>query len=147
MRYSEARQGRVFVVRLEDGETVHEEIEKFAKEQGIAAASLILLGGADDASRLVVGPEYDRKLPLAPMVRELTNAHEVFGTGTIFPDENGNPILHLHMACGRWDMTTTGCIRAGVKVWHVMEVIVHELVETQAKREKEAPLDIHLLQP
>ncbi|MBA3036272.1 MAG: DUF296 domain-containing protein, partial [Desulfobacterium sp.] len=30
MKYSEAKQGRIFVVRLEDGETVHEEIEKFA---------------------------------------------------------------------------------------------------------------------
>lgn len=147
MKYSEARQGRVFVLRLEDGEIVHEVIEEFARKNDIDAASLVILGGADDGSRLVVGPEEDRKLPLQPMIRELTNAHEVFGTGTIFPDEHGSPTLHMHMACGRWDMTTTGCIRAGVKVWRVMEVIVYELVDTSARREIEQPLGIPLLQP
>ena len=30
MRYTQGRQGRIFVIRLEHGETVHEEIEKFA---------------------------------------------------------------------------------------------------------------------
>ena len=40
MKYSQAKQGRVFVIRLEDGETVHEEIEKFARAQSITAAAL-----------------------------------------------------------------------------------------------------------
>ena len=43
MKFSEARQGRVFVIRLEDGEIIHETIERFAGEQGIKAAALILL--------------------------------------------------------------------------------------------------------
>lgn len=30
MKYSEARPGRIFVLRLEDGEIVHEVIERFA---------------------------------------------------------------------------------------------------------------------
>ncbi len=147
MRYSEARQGRIFILRLEDGEIVHEVIETFAREKGVKAASLIILGGADDSSRLVVGPEEDRELPLTPMIRELTRAHEVAGVGTIFCDDNDTPTLHMHMACGRWDMTTTGCVRAGVKVWRVMEVIIHEIVETGARRKIEAPLNIPLLQP
>jgi predicted DNA-binding protein with PD1-like motif len=29
MKYSEAKQGRVFVMRLEDGDIVHDEIERF----------------------------------------------------------------------------------------------------------------------
>ncbi len=147
MRYSEARQGRIFILRLEDGEIVHEVIEQFAGEKQVDAASLIILGGADDSSRLVVGPEEDRVLPLTPMIRELTRAHEVVGVGTIFCDESGAPILHMHMSCGRWDMTTTGCIRAGVKVWRVMEVVIYELVETSASRKVEQPLNIPLLQP
>ncbi len=147
MKYSEARQGRIFVLRLEDGEVVHEEIEAFAVEQKIMAATFLILGGADDGSRLVVGPETDRGLPLNPMERVLENAHEVTGTGTLFPDENGTPLLHMHMACGRRDKTTTGCIRAGVKVWHVMEVVIFELLDTSAKRIVEQPLGIKLLQP
>ena len=44
MRYTQGRQGRVFVLRLEHGETVHEEIEKFAHDHAIRAAALIILG-------------------------------------------------------------------------------------------------------
>ncbi len=147
MKFSEAHQGRIFILRLEDGEIVHEVLEQFAVDQKIAAAALIILGGADDGSRLVVGPKDDRVLPLDPMQRVLENAHEVTGTGTLFPDEDGQPLLHMHMACGRLDNTTTGCIRAGVKVWRVMEVIVFELLGTTARRMVEAPLGIKLLQP
>ena len=147
MKYSEARQGRVFILRLEDGEVVHEVIEQFAVDQNIEAAALTIIGGADDGSRLVVGPKEDRTLPLEPMKLQLENAHEVAGTGTLFRDEAGTPLLHMHMACGRADTTITGCIREGVKVWHVMEVIIHELVGTTAKRVVEEPLGLKLLRP
>jgi predicted DNA-binding protein with PD1-like motif len=147
MNYSQARQGRVFILRLEDGEIVHQVIEQFAADQDIKAATLIILGGADDGSRLVVGPQEDRGLPLNPMQHALENAHEVTGTGTIFPDEQGQPLLHMHMACGRRDSTVTGCIREGVKVWHIMEVIIFELLDTTAKRVLEAPLNLKFLQP
>lgn len=147
MRYSEARQGRVFVLRLEDGDIVHKVIEQFAADQEIAAAVLIAVGGADDGSRLVVGPESDRGLPLSPVQIILEHAHEVSGTGTLFRDEQGRPMLHMHLACGRGDRTITGCIRSGVKVWHVMEVILLELCDTTARRGMEAPLELQLLQP
>lgn len=147
MRYAVAEPGRVFVLRLEDGEIVHEVIEKFAEEQGIEAASLIILGGADDRSRLVVGPEEDRTLPLVPMKMELEHAHEVTGTGTLFRDAQGAPLLHMHMACGRNEKTMTGCIREGVRVWHVMEVVIHEIRSCGATRRIEEPLGLKMLAP
>ena len=147
MEFSQARQGRIFVLRLEDEEIVHEVIERFAKEQGIEGAALIILGGADDGSTLVVGPAEDRGLPLEPMQRVLQHAHEVAGTGTLFRDDDGEPLLHMHMACGREGATTTGCIRQGVKVWHVMEVILFELLDTTARRLPEQPLGLKLLRP
>lgn len=147
MKYSEAQQGRVFIIRLEDGEIVHEVIEQFALDHNIKAASLIVVGGADDGSRLVVGPAEDRGVPLDPMQTVLKNAHEVSGVGTLFRDDQGQPLLHMHMACGRNEETVTGCIREGVKVWHVMEVVLLELLGTEAKRLKEAPLDLKLLNP
>jgi predicted DNA-binding protein with PD1-like motif len=52
MQYSQAEPGRVFVIRLEDGEVVHEEIEAFARRHGIAAASVLVVGGADNGSKL-----------------------------------------------------------------------------------------------
>lgn len=147
MRYTQARHGRVFILRLEDGDIVHETIERFAVEQNIVAASLIVVGGADDGSRLVVGPRQDRTLPLEPMQSILEHAHEVAGVGTLFRDEAGTPLVHMHMACGRAGTTVTGCIRSGVKVWQVMEVILQELVDTTAHRAMEYPLGLKLLQP
>jgi predicted DNA-binding protein with PD1-like motif len=147
MKYSEAKQGRIFVIRLEDGDIVHEVLEQFAIDHNIQGASLIAVGGADDESRLVVGPEEDRGLPLNPMTLQLEHAHEITGTGTLFRDDEGTPLLHMHMSCGRKKKTVTGCIREGVKVWHVMEVVLFELVDCSAKRLVEQPLGLKLLHP
>lgn len=147
MKFSEARHGRVFVLRLEDGEVVHEVLEKFAADQNIEAASLVILGGADDGSTLVVGPEEPRAEQLKPMRETLRSAYEVAGAGTLFCDEEGKPILHMHIVCGRKDETVTGCIREGVKVWQVMEVVIHELADCGAKRLPEEPLGLKLLSP
>jgi len=147
MRYSQARQGRIFIIRLEDGEILHETIEHFAAEQGIKAAYMIVLGGADSQSRLVVGPEDGRVSPVNPMTFELGNVHEIVGTGTLFPDDEGKPTLHMHVAAGRMNSTITGCVRTGVKVWQVAEVVLIELLETTAVRKLEPVLGFKLLQP
>ncbi len=147
MRYSQAKQGRTFIIRLEDGDIVHEEIEKFAREKSIKAAALIILGGADKGSKLIVGPEHGRREPIIPMEHILDNVHEIAGTGTIFPDEKGKPVLHMHIACGRKTSSATGCVRKGVKVWHIMEVILFELVDTTAVRAFEPTTGFELLKP
>jgi predicted DNA-binding protein with PD1-like motif len=147
MQYSQAKQGRIFIIRLEDGEILHESIERFAIEQGIKAATMIVLGGADGQSRLVVGPEDGRAVPVIPMVHELENVHEIVGTGTLFPDEEGHPVLHMHAAGGRLDSTITGCVRTGVKIWLVAEVVLIELLESTAVRRLEPDSGFKLLKP
>lgn len=147
MKYSEARMGRVFVIRLEDGDVVHECIERFAREKGVRTAAMVIIGGADQGSRLVVGPENGRESPVTPMVRELNDVHEVAGTGTLFPDEGGNPLLHMHMACGRDSDARVGCIREGVRVWQVMEVVMWEIAETSAVRAMDPAVGLKLLRP
>ena len=147
MKYSQAKPGRIFVIRLEDGDIVHDEIEKFAREQSIGAAFLIIIGGADKDSRLIVGPERGRESPVVPMEYLLDNVHEATGTGTLFPDDKNNPVLHMHMACGRQSSTVTGCVRKGVKVWHIMEVILFELFDTAAARILEPETGFELLRP
>ena len=134
MQYSQTGLGRVFVLRLEDGEIVHETIEKFALEHEISAAALTILGAAAEGSKLVVGPEQGDQRPVQKIFHELSNVNEVAGVGTLFPDETGLPVLHMHMACGRNDITATGCVRSGVRVWQLMEVVLIELVESKAKR-------------
>jgi predicted DNA-binding protein with PD1-like motif len=147
MKVSEARQGRCFVIRLEDGDVLHESVESFAREQGIRAAAVIAVGGADAGSRLVVGPAEGRATPIVPMERRLDDVHEVAGVGTLFPDARGNPVLHMHMACGREGTTITGCVRRGVQVWHVLELVVWELVDTTATRQRDAATGFELLVP
>ena len=75
----------------------------------------------------------------------LRHVHEVTGTGTLFRDADGVPLVHMHLACGRSTDTVVGCIREGVRVWHVMEVVIHELKNCAARREIEAPLGLKLL--
>ncbi|THB73741.1 MAG: DNA-binding protein [Desulfobacteraceae bacterium] len=147
MKYSEAATGRVFIIRLEDGDVVHEVLEQFAAEKQIRAASCIILGGADENSTLVVGPEEARAQTVVPQTHVMDHVHEVAGTGTIFPDDKGNPLLHMHMACGSGKTSLTGCIRQGVKVWHVMEVIMTELVGSSARRVMDRVTGFELLEP
>jgi len=147
MKYSQAKQGRVFVVRLEDGDIVHEEIEKLARKESIRAGALIIVGGADAGSRFVVGPEQGRAQSVVPMEHMMDNVHEVAGTGTLFPDDEGNPVLHMHMACGRNESTITGCVRSGVRVWQVMEAILFELVDSTGVRVPDTETGFKLLQP
>lgn len=147
MKYSKAQQGRVFVLRLEDGEIIHETIERFAKEQVINAAALIILGGVDAGSRLVVGPEEGNARPVTPLEHVLDDVHEIAGIGTLFPDEDGNPVLHMHIACGRKTDTCTGCIRSGVKTWNLLEVIVYEIADSTGKRIFNSTLGFQTLEP
>lgn len=147
MKYSSATLGRVFVLRLEDGEIIHETIEKFARQMNIKSAALQILGGADKNSRLIAGPQKDRSPVIVPTEFILDKMHETTGVGTIFPDEKGEPVLHMHIACGRRNRAKVGCIRKGVKVWHVMEVILWELAGSTAKRAVDPQTGLELLQP
>ena len=147
MKYSEAERGRIFVIRLEDGDILHEEIEKFAQEKSISCAYLTAVGGIDEGSKLVCGPEDGRAETIHPEIIDINNVHEVTGTGTIFPDKDGKAVLHMHLACGRYEKTITGCVRTGVKVWHVLEIVLIELRNCSAKRLKDKATGFELLEP
>ncbi len=142
MKYSTGKTGRVFVVRLEDGDILHECIEKLAFTEKIKAAGVIVVGGADKGSKLIVGPEKGRSKIINPMEIMLEKVYEIAGTGTIFPNAAGKPILHLHISCGRKNKTITGCSRAGVKIWHV-----YEIIGAKACRKKDAVTGFELLEP
>lgn len=145
MEYAQGSIGRVFVVRLEDGERLPEALEAFAREQEIREAVVIFIGGAKSGSRLVVGPDAARPEAIVPLVHTLAGIQEVAGVGTLFPNEAGEPVLHLHAACGREGGATVGCTRAGVEVWLVGEVIILELLGTGGVRRPEPPSGFQLL--
>ena len=134
MQYEEGTIGRIFVLRLEEGDRLPETVETFAREHGIRAATVLYLGGAADGSKLVVGPEENRGEAIVPIVHRLKGIQEVMGVGTLFPNESGDPILHLHAATGREGDATVGCTRAGVAVWLVGEVVLFEIAGSSGQR-------------
>ena len=145
MRYTTAKPGRVLVVRLADGDVVHECVEDAAQREGISCAAVWLLGGADEGSRVVVGPERGRAPEIEPMEHVLDQVHELAGVGTIFPDEGGKPALHLHAVFGRSDHAHAGCIRRGVRTWVIGEAVVLELTECAAVRRHDPVTGFDLL--
>jgi predicted DNA-binding protein with PD1-like motif len=133
MKASEGKIGRVFVVRLEDGDVVPTCLEHFAEEKSIKVGHVILIGGIGDGE-VVVGPRKSEERPPDPMLLPVDGAHEVVGAGIIAPDKDGKPVLHIHAALGRSGQTLTGCLRYGVKTWLVAEAIIYEILGTDAKR-------------
>ena len=134
MQFTEAKVGRVFILRLNHGERLHAVIEKLATEKQISSAVCFFLGGAEDKSKVVVGPKDGKALPPEPMVTLLTGVHEACGVGTIFTNEEGKAKLHMHVSFGRNKTAITGCVRMGVDVWQIGEAVIMELVGSSAKR-------------
>jgi predicted DNA-binding protein with PD1-like motif len=146
MRASEGRIGRVFVVRLEDGDVVPECIERFAEENGVSVGHAVLVGGIG-GGEVVVGPRRSQERPPEPMLLPVDGAHEVVGVGVLAPGENGKPVLHIHAALGRSGKTMTGCLRPGVTTWLVGEVILYEILGATALRVRDARTGFALLEP
>ncbi len=146
MNYTEAQLGRIFILRLHQNETLHEVIEKFATQKQLKAAMCIFLGGADDKSKIIVGPKDGNAMPPEPMTLLLKGVHEGCGVGTIFTDESGKPKLHMHASFGRDDTAQTGCVRAGVQVWQIGEVVILELTGSSAKRVRNKETGFELLE-
>jgi predicted DNA-binding protein with PD1-like motif len=146
MKACEGQLGRVFVVRLEDGDVVPECIERFAQENGVAVGHVILVGGIG-SGEVVVGPRRSGERPPQPMLLPIDGAHEVAGVGVIAPDEHGKPVLHIHAALGRSGKTMTGCLRPGVTTWLVGEVIIYEILGAEVSRVRDASSGFALLEP
>jgi predicted DNA-binding protein with PD1-like motif len=146
MQFTEAKLGRVFVLRLHDGDRLPEVLESFAAEKNVSTALCFFLGGAKEKSRVVVGPKDGYALPPEPMVTLLNGVHEAYGVGTIFADEEGKPKLHMHASFGRGEKTVAGCVRMGVDVWRIGEVIMLELKDASAHRAKDKETGFEFLE-
>ncbi len=146
MKVSEGHIGRIFVIRLEDGDIIPDCIEGFAKEKGVSVGHVILIGGVGKG-QIVVGPRDSNEEPLDPMLLPLDGAHEVVGVGVLAPAEDGKPVLHIHAALGRAGHTMTGCLRPGVTTWLVGEVILYEIVGVKVARVMDEKKGLALLEP
>jgi len=145
MKATQGSIGRVFVLRLEDGDVVPQCIERFAAGQGITAGHVILIGGIG-GGQVVVGPRHSGEMPPDPMLLPVDGAHEVVGVGIIAPGDAGMPTLHIHAALGRAGQTTTGCLRPGVTTWVTGECIIYEILGADAARRLDPAVGFSLLE-
>ena len=145
MKASEGKLGRVFILRLEDGDKIPGVIERFADEKKISVGQVLLIGDIGDG-QVVVGPRRTGEMPPEPMLVPIEGAHETVGVGLIAPDKDGKPKLHVHASLGRAGKATTGCLRPGVTTWLVAEVVIIEILGTGAVRLPDKKAKFELLQ-
>jgi predicted DNA-binding protein with PD1-like motif len=146
MQFTEAKLGRIFMLRLHDGDRLPDVLETFATQHKVSTALCFFLGGAKEKSRIVVGPKNGNTLPPEPMVTLLNGVHEACGVGSIVADEEGKPKLHMHASFGRKENTVTGCVRMGVDVWQIGEVVILELTGATARRAKDKATGFEFLE-
>ena len=136
MKSTEGNIGRVFILRLEEGDIIPDCIEEFAMENAIGIGHVVIIGGIG-SGEVVVGPRDSDEMPPDPMLLPVDGAHEMLASGIIAPDQHGNSILHIHGALGRSGSTLTGCFRPGVATWLVGEVVLYEILGVDTKRVKD----------
>jgi predicted DNA-binding protein with PD1-like motif len=146
MKACQGRIGRVFVIRLEDGDVVPECIERFAEENGVSVGQAILAGGIGSGD-VVVSPRRSEEKRPEPMLLPIDGAHEVVGVGVLAPGEDGKPVLHIHVTPGRAGQTLTGCLWQGVTIWLVGEVILYEILGAKVVRIQDKQSGFVLLEP
>jgi predicted DNA-binding protein with PD1-like motif len=145
MMASEGHIGRVFVIRLEEGDVLPESLERFAQDNRVSVGHVVLIGGIGKG-QIVVGPRVSDERPPDPMLLPVDGAHEVVGIGVIAPGEDGKSTLHIHASLGRSGNTMTGCLRPGVSTWLVGEAILYEILEAKVARVRDSESGLPLLQ-
>jgi predicted DNA-binding protein with PD1-like motif len=131
MQYSEGQVGRIFTVRIDDGEDYLREIQRFVTAMNIRCGTIQFLGAVRSAT-IVTGPK-ELVIPPSPRAEEIFGGWELLGFATIYPGEDG-PSIHLHTAAGKGIRSITGCLREKAEVYLVVEAIVTEFVGLTAKR-------------
>jgi predicted DNA-binding protein with PD1-like motif len=134
MQYSEGRLGRVFVIRLEDGEDLIGSIQQFVEKMGLSTGLIIFLGALREG-RLITGPKEPTVPPGPPFVEDLKGAWETFGVASIYPGDGGKPAVHIHASAGHDDRALTGCLRERATTYLVVEAVVFEFLGLEARRE------------
>jgi hypothetical protein len=133
MEYSQGSLGRVFVIRLEDGEDLISSVDRFLAVKGVASGMILFLGALRQG-RIVTGPRELTIPPKSPFVEDLEGGFETFGVATVYPGEGGEPKVHIHASFGRGERALTGCLREKAQIYLVVEAVVFELLGLSARR-------------
>ena len=141
MQYTEGQLGRVFVVRIDNGEDLLTSVSQFIGDKSVSAGTILFLGALMNG-RMVTGPE-EPVIPPVPHFVMFEGGWEVFGIGTIYPGEGG-PNIHYHASVGRSGHALTGCLRETAVAYLVVEVVILEFTGLSARREYDEKTQVHL---
>ena len=141
MQYTEGQLGRVFVVRIDDGEDMLLSLRQFIIDKNIQAGSIHFLG-ALMSGRMVTGPE-EPVIPPVPHFVMFEGGWEIFGVGTIYPGEGG-PHIHYHASVGRSGHALTGCLREKAITYLIIEAVIMEFTGLSARKEFDEKMQLHL---
>lgn len=137
MKYQVGKPGRIVVARLEENDPVYQSIEKICVDEDIKSAVFWIIGGVQNV-KVVTGPVDSSARPITIVTEDLEDVQEILGTGTIFPNSEGEPKIHMHASLGHNSHTVTGCPRINLDCWLINEVIVQEICGIDAARIKES---------
>ena len=132
MDYRTGSVARVFSIRFDDGDDFLGGLTELIKKENIRNGWFHVIGGLREAD-VVIGPR-EPVMPPEPVWREVRDARETLGSGSIYRDENDEPRIHLHVAMGHHGDTITGCLRKGSKTYLLLEVILFEIAGFAANR-------------
>jgi predicted DNA-binding protein with PD1-like motif len=132
MKYTTGSIGRIFTIRFDDGDDFLGELTELAKKEDIRAGWFNVIGGLREAD-VVTGPK-EPVMPPEPVWKDVREAKEVLGVGSIFRDENDVPKIHLHTSLGHHGDTMTVCVRKGTKTYLILEVYLIEITGTEITR-------------
>jgi predicted DNA-binding protein with PD1-like motif len=142
MKYSEGHLGRVFILRMDDGEDLIESIQKVVKEKSVESGIVLFLGALKNG-QAVTGPEVP-VIPPIPHFEAFDSAWEVFGMATVYPSSTGHKI-HIHSSMGRGRDALVGCIREKAPIYLIIEAVLMEFKGFSARRELDEKTGLYLL--
>jgi predicted DNA-binding protein with PD1-like motif len=132
MQYSEGHLGRIFMIRVDDGEDLLTTMDRFVVAHKIKAGMLLILGALREG-KLVTGPE-EPLIPPVPHFEPFGGGWEIFGVGTIYRGGDGKPMIHYHASVGQGTHVLTGCLREKASAYLIVEAVLMEFTGIYGKR-------------
>jgi len=132
VEYESGKIGRIFYLRMDEGDDLLECLERVASAEDVRCAVVLIIGAVHGA-RFVVGSRRPTTPP-EPMFQELSDGRELLGAGTILRDPDGAPKVHIHASLARGDDVRLGCLRGRAPVYLVAEAVILEMDGMSAVR-------------
>ncbi len=124
MHYAEGKPGRIFLLRIDDGEDLVRTLHDFVIAHEVRCGYIRFIG-ALLSGQIVTGPE-EPILPPKRHFESFSGGWDALGMGTITPGQDG-PHLHLHASMGRGDRVLTGCLQGTITTYIIVEAVITEI--------------------